>query len=114
MLKEVVQMSNVMSLMSALDKGLFLNNLYEMIRICNQLDKNAPLPFYVLESILSDIARSWDGQAVSVEEVKLAETKLIKPMKHVLDLIKEKASDKDLYRALEQVVSGYLSYGKTK
>lgn len=107
-------MSNVMSLMSNLDKGLFLNNLYEMIRMCDQLNKTIPLPFYVLESIFSNIARSWDEQAVPVEEVKLAETKLVEPIKHVLDLIKEKASDKDLYRALNQVVLGYLSYRDTE
>lgn len=107
-------MASVMSLMSILDKGLFLNNLYKMIRICDQLNKYTPLPFYVLKSIFSDLARSWDEQAISVEEVKLAEAKIVKPMKHVLDLIKEKASDRDLYRALDQVVLSYLSYRDTE
>ena len=107
-------MNNYIKLEKKLDKGLYIQNIYEMVKICKKLSKTNLLPFYVIQSLLLDVAKEWDGESVTVEQTQFVEENINKPIKKILDLIDNNASEKELYVALELVISGYLKYKENK
>ena len=66
-------------LQEKLDKGLYIDNLYEMASLCRQqaLDTTLPLPFWVLQKMFLDIATAWEDRPLPVEEAERLQKRIL-------------------------------------
>jgi len=72
------------------------------------LDSINPTPFFVMQRIFSDIANYWDEKPIIVEEVKLVEAEMVKPLKDLIDGLEANASNDHILQLLNKVISSYL------
>lgn len=93
-----------------LEKGFYLDNLYEMARLCKSLalDTTSPAPFFFMAHIFLDIARQWEDKPLVVEEAKVVESKITKPLEELIEGIATNASSEEIFTLLNRVVSAYL------
>jgi hypothetical protein len=103
-------LANLQQLREKLEKGFYLDNLYEMAHLCKSLalDTISPVPFFVMEQIFLDIARKWEDIPLTVEEAKLVESKLVNPLEELVEGIEANASNEEIISLMNQVVSTYL------
>ena len=103
-------MANLQQLQDKLEKGLYLENLYEMARLCQALasDTIYRVAFFVMREIFLDIARGWDERAVPVEEAKRVEQQMLEPIRDLIRGIDRQAADEVILNLLNTVVSAYL------
>ena len=101
---------NLQQLRKKLEQGFYPDNLYVMARLCKDLALGtvSPVPFFVMQHIFSDIARYWEDKPVIVEEAKLVEVEMIKPLKNLMEGIEANASSEHINYLLNKVVSSYL------
>jgi hypothetical protein len=97
-------------LQGKLDKGFYLENLYEMAHLCNTLASDAVYraAFFVMGEIFLDIARRWEERALPVEEAKRVEWEMTKPLGDLIQGIETETSAEVLLDLLNKVVSAYL------
>ena len=81
-----------------------------MASLCKDLalDTVNPVPFFVMQHIFSNIARYWEDKPLIVEEARLVETEIVKPLKDLIDGIEANASSEQIVHLLNKVVSSYL------
>lgn len=103
-------MRDLQQLRERLKQGFYLDNLYEMARLCESLalDTASPAPFFVMEHIFLDIARQWEDKPLLVEEAKSVESKMIKPLEELIEGIEAAASNEETFNLLNEVASAYL------
>ena len=101
---------NLQQLREKLEKGFYLDNLYEMASLCKDLTVGAvsPAPFFIMENIFSGIAKYWEDRPVIVEEAKLVEGEMIKPLKDLIGGIEANASGEQMVYLLNKAVSAYM------
>lgn len=101
---------NLQQLREKLEKGFYLDNLYEMARLCKSLalDTASPASFFVMEQVFLGIARDWEDRPLPVEEAKQVEEKVIQTLKDLVDGIGANASSEEVFNLLNMVVSAYL------
>lgn len=89
-----------------LDKGFFVQNLYDMARICENLmeDTFGGPAFYILRRIFLDIARDWNDRAVSVDEAAEVENKLEAPIRQLIAVLETRRSKEALFESLAKLV----------
>lgn len=82
-----------------------------MALICKNLamDATYPLPFFVMTHIFLDIATKWDERAVSVDEAKALESKLMGLLENLITVIKIDISAEDTAKLCNSLVSTYLA-----
>ncbi len=93
-----------------LSKGLYLDNIDEMIEICENAVRamKDPLPVYVLSSVLIGIYRSWEDRPVTPEEVEQMEASLMPTLKEIAVLIETSADKDKLWAVLSTLVKAYI------
>ena len=103
---------NLRLLQEKLEKGFYVDNLYEMARLCKNLALETvnPAPFFVMRHIFLGIAKYWEDRPVIVEEAKLVETEMIKPLKDVIGGIETNASSEQMFHFLNKAVSSYMFF----
>ena len=103
-------MTNLPQLREKLEKGFYLDNLYEMARLCKNLalDTIYLVPFFIMERVFLDIARHWEERALPVEEAKQVEWKMTEPLGDLIEGIERNASSEEVLDLLNTVVSSYL------
>ena len=103
-------MTNLQQLKEKLERGFYLDNLYEMARLCKglALDTTSPAPFFIMEQIFLDIARHWEDKPLIVEEAKLVEVEIIKPLKDLISGIEENVSSEQMVHLMNKVISSYM------
>ncbi len=101
---------NLQQLRGKLEKGFYLDNLYEMARLYKSLalDTASPAPFFVMEQVFLGIARDWEDRPLPVDEAKQVEEKILKSLEDFVDGIEENASSEEVSNLLNTVVSAYL------
>jgi len=102
-------LTNLQQLRENLEKGFYLDNLYEMARLCRNLalDTASPAPFFFMETVFLNIARLWEDIPVPVEKAKQVELKLIKPLEELIEGIEKSASSKEAFNLLNRAVAAY-------
>ena len=102
---------NLQKLREKLDKGFYLNNLYDMARLCKSkaLDTSSPTPFFVVERVFLGIASHWENRPLTVEEAKEVESKLVRPLEELIRGIEENASSGEILALLNGFVSAYMT-----
>ena len=55
-----------------------------------------------------DIARRWEGKPLLVEDAKLVERKMIKPLEDLVASLEAGTSNEEIFDLLNSVVSAYL------
>ena len=100
---------NLQQLREKLERGFYVNNLYEMAGLCKNLvlDTVNPAPFFIMEHIFLDIAKYWEDRPVIVEEAKLVETEMMKPLKELIGGIEANASSEKIAHLMNKVVLSY-------
>jgi len=103
-------LANLQQLQEKLEKGFYLDNLYEMAHLCKTLasDTIYPAAFFVMWDIFLDIARRWEERALPVEEAKRVERKMTKPFGDLIEGIERNASSEEILDLLNTLVSTYL------
>jgi len=103
-------LTNLQELQERLKKGFYLDNLYEMARICRNLalDTASPAPLFVMRNIFLDIARHWEDKPLLVEDAKLVEEKMTEPLVDLVEGIEAATSSEEVLNLLNRVVSAYL------
>ena len=93
-----------------LDKGLFVNNLRDMARICVDLARNEEpaTAFYVLRSIFLDVASDWDERPLSPEEVERVESKLMPSILEVIYTLKNREPVETICHALDLAIKNAM------
>lgn len=101
---------NLQQLRERLAKGFYVENLYEMARLCRDLalDTSRPTPFFVMQHIFSDIARYWEDKPIVVEEARLVELEIAKPLEDLISGIEANASNEQIIHLLNKAVSSYM------
>ena len=101
---------NLQELRGKLEKGFYLDNLYEMARLCRHLalDTTSPAPFFIMEHIFLDIARHWEGKPLLVEDAKLVEQKMIESLEDLTESLEREAPSEEELNLLNGAVSAYL------
>ena len=81
-----------------------------MARLCKDLalDVSSPVPFFVMQHIFSDVAKYWEERPLSVEEAKLVEVEMTKPIKDLIGGIEANASSEQIVHLLNKAVSSYM------
>ena len=103
-------MANLRTLREKLEKGFYVDNLYEMARLCKSmaLGSNSPVPFFIMQKIFSGIADYWDDKPVSVEDAKLVEAELKEPLRHLIDALEDKAENEKIMELADKAVLSYM------
>jgi hypothetical protein len=103
-------LANLQQLQEKLEKGFYLDNLYEMARLCKTLASNTIylVEFFVMRDIFLDIARRWEERALPVKEAKRVELEMTKPLGDLIQGIETEASAEVVLDLLNNVVSAYL------
>ena len=101
---------NLQQLRERLAKGFYIDNLYEMVHLCRSLalDSNSPAPFFVMQHIFFNIARYWEDKPLPVEEAKLVQSEMVKPIEDLISGIEVNVSSEQTLTLLNKVVSAYL------
>jgi hypothetical protein len=101
---------NLQPLREKLEQGFYVDNLYEMARLCKgmALESKNSVPFFIMQKIFSGIADYWDEKPVIVEEAKLVQVELVKSLKSLIDAIEDNASAEKTMNLMDKAVSSYL------
>jgi len=85
-----------------------------MASLCKTLamDTSRPLPFFVMQHLFLDIARDWEERPLPVDEAKLLESRLIDPIKYLIEAIEAGVSAEEMFTLLNTLVSAYLVSSK--
>ena len=81
-----------------------------MARLCKDLalDTDNPAPFFVMQHVFSDISKYWEDKPLVVEEPKLVEVEMVKPLKDLIGGIEANVSSEQIAHLLNKVVSSYM------
>ncbi len=101
----------VMELKGRLAGGLYLHNLRQIVECCERGFKDGPavLPAYVIRSVVADLARDWEGRAVTVEEARQVEGTLRPALDEVVGALLRGEPVPVLTGALERLVRAWAS-----
>ncbi len=101
---------NLQQLQEKLERGFYVDNLYEMASLCKDLalGTTSPAPYFIKEQIFLRIAENWEERPLSVEEAKLVEVEMIKPLKDLIGGIETSASSEQIIHLLNKTVSSYM------
>lgn len=72
------------------------------------LDTSIPAPFFVMGHIFFNIARYREDKPLPVEEARLVESEMGKPLEALISRIEANASSEQTLTLLNKVVSSYL------
>jgi len=102
-------LANLRQLQERLEKGFYLDNLYEMAHLCKTLASDTVYlaVFFVMGDIFLDIARRWEERALPVEEAKRVEWEMTKPLRNLIEGIERNASSEEIMDLLNTLVSAY-------
>ena len=103
-------LANLQQLREKLERGFYIDNLHQMAGLCKSLALEAvdPAPFFVMEHIFLDIAKYWEDKPLPVEEARLVEVEMIKPLKDLIGAIESNASGEQRIHLLNKTISSYM------
>lgn len=103
-------MNNVVAIKRNLEKGLYIDNLYDMIGQCTRLARKAkePLAFYVLAQVLVDIVNDWEDRPLPVAEVQKMEQKISSELKNTLTSICNNRQSQQIWKDLNALLRAFL------
>lgn len=104
-------MPNLQELQERLRKGFYIDNLYDMVRLCRSLalDTINPAPFFVMEKVFFGVADYWDDRPLTVEEAQEVQSKMMRPLQELIRGIEDNAPSGEMFALLNGVVSAYLT-----
>lgn len=94
-----------------LAEGLYVHNLHRIMECCEQglKDEQDVLPAYVIRSVVGDLRREWEGQAVSVDDARRTETLLRPPLEAVAMALLRGDSPYAIATLLDALVRAWVS-----
>ena len=101
-------MTDLTLLENMLKKGLYINNLYEMARLCGIAKrKSNTVVFDVLESIFYDLAHNWDERPLPKSEAEFIESKLLNSLLQVVEKVNTGSTEKEILQLLTNIILKY-------
>lgn len=103
-------MTKLRQLREKLEQGFYIDNLYEMARLCRDmaLESNNPAPFFIMYKIFYGIADYWEKGPVVVEEAKLVESELLELLKELVTKLENITPVEQMANLINKAVSSYL------
>lgn len=90
-----------------LKKGFYVNNIYNLIEKSDALNNpEYQVPVIVLKYIFLDLAAKWEDKAVSVEEIKNTEERIVPAIESLLYCMNEKNTSK-IWAKLNELIHTY-------
>ena len=93
-----------------LDRGLFTENLHEIIGALRVEAAEVPLPAYVLQCILGDLIEWWQDRPVFHSERVRVERMLMTPIRKVLGGIAGGAGPSEQFDLLNGLILAWTGY----
>jgi len=94
-----------------LDKGFYVNNLYELAKVFGQMSSSTKWPAtacFALRQIALIIAYDWDGRPLPTAEAQSVDAQLRPLFSEVLSLMAEDTDVEELYATLDRLVLALL------
>jgi len=88
-------MNNYDTLLSALNKGYYLDNFYEISKICKDLSTQNTQDawiFFIFDKLFCDLAYDWEDRLVKASEAENLEKSISPPIKEIIINLKERKS----------------------
>jgi hypothetical protein len=103
---------SLQQLREKLEKEFYVNNLYEMARLCKDLalGTDSPAPFFVMWHLFSEIARHWEDKPLNVEEANFVKFELAQTVRDIIDAVEANTSVEHITHLLNKAVSSYLFF----
>ena len=97
-------------LKESLQKEFYVRNLYSIANTCREMasDTTRPTPFFILGQIFTNIANKWDDMPLEVDHAESVKSELIGTIKQLIYAIELEASDEQLFKILNDLISIYL------
>jgi len=91
--------------------GLYMHNLRRIMECCEQglKEEEHALAAYVIRSVIADLHREWEGQAVRVDDARRTESRLRPPLEAVVTALSRRDSLQALAGPLEALVRAWVS-----
>jgi hypothetical protein len=91
--------------------GLYLHNLRRIMECCEQgfKEEQHALPAYVIRSVIADLHREWEGQAVRVDDARRTETRLLPHLEAVVAALLRGDSLEAISAPLSSLVRAWVS-----
>lgn len=101
----------IAELKQRLAEGLYLHNLQQITESCDRglKDGQGGLPAYVVRSVVADLAREWEGRAVSVDEARRLEAALRPALDGVVGALERHESPEAVAARLDTLVRAWLA-----
>ncbi len=101
---------NCQLLKKKLELGFYVNNLYEMARLCHDkaLENKYSASFFIMQKIFGGIADYWEKGPVIVEEAKLVQKELSEPIVELINAIEVESHNDKIMTLTNKLVSSYL------
>lgn len=102
---------DLQQLQDSLEKGFYIDNLCGMASLCKSLalDSDYPVPFFVVQQVLLEIARGWEERPLPVDEAESLQDKMIGPLTHLVNALRLEPSKETVYDILGDIVTAYLA-----
>jgi len=102
-------MTDLTLLENMLKEGLYVNNLYDMARLCGKAKrKSSTVVFDVLEGIFYDLAHTWDERPLPKSEVEFVESKLLNSLLQVVERVNTGSTEKETLQLLTDIILRYV------
>lgn len=91
--------------------GLYMHNLRRIMECCEQgiKEEEHALAAYVIRSVVADLHREWEGQAVRVDDARRTETRLRPPLEAVVAALLRGDSPEAISAPLNALVRAWVS-----
>lgn len=97
------------SLEEKLGNGLYIENLKDLISLCNEainVEQNV-LAFYTLQNIFIGVKSSFDERALPTDEFEFVQSKLLDPILATLTILKNDHPTEEIFDSLTDLVGIY-------
>ncbi len=103
-------MDYLASLEQKLKDGLYVNNLKQLVSLCNEAKKKEnTLAFHTLESVFSGVLQSFDERALPTSELQHVQSKLSTPVSNLIKKLRNGDSEKEIFQSLTELVQEYIN-----
>ena len=106
-------MNNYDTLLSVLNKGLYIDNFYEITKICKDLStQNTQYAwvFFIFNKLFYDLAYDWEDRPVKVSEGDYLEKNISPSIKEIIKNLKEEKSISQIVNNVNILVLNFYKY----
>jgi hypothetical protein len=100
----------VAEIRARLAKGIYVDNMHEMVRTCLQMARSVeePLPFYVMAKVLDTISEDWENHPVTSATYDAMQRRISGALDRALSIIQDGRPACETWDSLNELVRRFL------